>query len=360
MRSAPVDLAVIAPDPAFGGGGNAQTEAFLAAARSLGRSPELLFAPHPFLAGRSLSIDRVEAFRHARWSRRLAPQVRAARSAWVVSTIAVHGAAAPRSGRPYSAWLGTSLADEWRGRAGAIPALRRSAYAISVPVLRRLEREVIAGAERVCATSEASRAGVAAAGGLDADAVAILPIPVDTDVFTPEDDDTWLRRLDAPVVAFVGRADDPRKNARLLLDAAPLLRTRVPDARLRLIGAAPAGPLPDGVEATGPVDSVAEELRTASLFVLPSWQEGFGIVAAEALASGVPVLSTRSGGPEELVRASGGGRLLDTYEPEELADAAAGLLGDGDTLARMRAAGRTYVEREHSPTRFRELLATMI
>lgn len=355
-----VDLAVVAPDPAFGGGGHAQTEAFLAAARELGRSPELVFAPHPVLVGRTASLDRVEAIRHLRWARRLAPRLRDARAVWVVSTIAVHGGAAARAARPYSAWLGTSLADEWRGRALGIRGLRRGAYALSLPVLRRLEREVIAGAERVYATSEASRAGIAAAGGLDPEAVPILPIPVDLDDFRPEDDATWLHRLEAPVVAFVGRADDPRKNARLLLDAAPLLRERVPGARIRLIGKAPAGELPDGVEATGPVGSVADELRTASLFVLPSWQEGFGIVAAEALASGVPVLSTRSGGPEALVRASEGGLLLDAYEPEELAETAAGLLGDTARLAAMRASGRAYVEREHSPTRFRELLATML
>jgi glycosyltransferase involved in cell wall biosynthesis len=72
------------------------------------------------------------------------------------------------------------------------------------------------------------------------------------------------------------------------------------------------------------------------------------------------VLSTRSGGPEELVRASGGGVLLDTYEPEELATAAAALLGDPKRLTAMRAAGRAYVEREHTPARLRERLATML
>ena len=51
-----------------------------------------------------------------------------------------------------------------------------------------------------------------------------------------------------------------------------------------LVGDPPQGPLPDGVAALGRVPSVAEALRRAALLVLPSLQEGFGIVVAEALA----------------------------------------------------------------------------
>ncbi len=160
----------------------------------------------------------------------------------------------------------------------------------------------------------------------------------------------------APTLVFVGRADDPRKNLPLLLEALPLIRARVPGTRLRLIGRPPAT-VPDGVEALGAVDSIAGPLRESTLFVLPSWQEGFGIVAAEALACGVPVVTTPSGGPEQLVRDSGGGRVLAGFEAEELADTVAELLEDAAILQRMRAAGREYVARAHSPKRFRLLLA---
>jgi phosphatidylinositol alpha-mannosyltransferase len=154
------------------------------------------------------------------------------------------------------------------------------------------------------------------------------------------------------VLAFVGRADDTRKNVRLLLDALPL----IPEARVLLIGSAPAG-LPDRVEATGPVPSVAEHLRRATIFVLPSWQEGFGIVAAEALAAGLPVVTTPCGGPEALVRDSGGGIVLSGFTSQELAATVRDLLGDPARLEEMRRRGREHVLREHSPARFRELLA---
>ena len=105
--------------------------------------------------------------------------------------------------------------------------------------------------------------------------------------------------------------------------------------------------------------SVAAHLRRATLFVLPSWQEGFGIAAAEALAAGLPVVTTPSGGPEALVRDSGGGVVLEGFSAEELAATVRGLLADPAPPRAMRRSGREYVEREHSPARFRELLAAL-
>lgn len=347
---------MIGQDPRFGGGAAAQMDAFLEGARALGREPELLYAPHPTFDGRRATLDRVEAVRQLRAGRRLAERARAARSLWVAVTIATNGLAAVRSGRPYRCWLGTSLDDEWTARARGLDPARRLAQRLNAPLLRRIERRVIRGAERVYATSPASRRAVAAAGGLDEAAIGILPIPVDVERFAPEPDERWLARLDAPTIAFVGRADDPRKNLELLLAALPAIRSRVPGARVRLIGAPPAT-VPEGVDALGPVASVSEALREASLFVLPSWQEGFGIVAAEALACGVPVVTTPSGGPEALVRDSGGGTVLHSFDAEDLAETAAGLLEDVARLVRMRQSGREHVVREHSPERFRSLLA---
>lgn len=219
-------------------------------------------------------------------------------------------------------------------------------------MLRRIERRVLRGADKVLATSAGSRSAIASAADLDSTAIGVLPIPVDVERFAPEPDADWTARLERPVLVFVGRAWDPRKNVQLLLDAMPMLRRAIPAATLRLIGERPETPLPEGVIAVGQVTELAEELRTASLFVLPSWQEGFGIVAAEALACGVPVLSTRSGGPEELIADSGGGRLLDGFDAEELATTASEMLDDIATLTAMRRQGREYVEREHAPATF--------
>jgi glycosyltransferase involved in cell wall biosynthesis len=93
---------------------------------------------------------------------------------------------------------------------------------------------------------------------------------------------------------------------------------------------------------------------------LPSRQEGFGLAAAEALAAGVPVVATPSGGPEELLRESGGGVVLDGWTAEELAERTVELLHDIATLSEMRRRGREYVVREHSPSRVRGLIAAAL
>ncbi len=350
VNGMPVDLAVLGTDPAFGGGGKAQTDAFLAAVADLGRTPQLFFMRmpsrfRPFDAGNQLVA-----------AARVAPRLRRARSVWVVTTSAAYGFGARLSGRPYSCWIGTGIADEWAGRRPGLRRSRRAAIRVNAPVLRRLERRVLRGASRVYATSAWSRGSVARAGGLAEDDVGILPLPVDLDAFAPASEEEWRRTLERPVLAFVGRADDPRKNVSLLLDALPLL----PGVRALLVGAPPNGTLPDRVEATGPVPDVAVELRRASLFVLPSHQEGFGLVVAEALAAGLPVVTTPCGGPEALVAESGGGVVLPEASPEALAEAVQRLLGDPERMARMRTKGREHVAREHSPARLRELLAVAL
>ncbi len=366
-----LDLAVLGQNAGFFGGGyESFASAFWNAAGELGRDPHLLYLSRARRRGRPFHEEQPPPFRGTAFpspvreldgvtqvlaARRMRPLVRSARSVWVVAASAPYGAAAPRSQRPYACWLATGLESEWASRRAGLPPSRRIALALNAPVLRRLEREVLRSASLVFAISPASRDELAEVSGrADVD---WLPIPVRLAALTPEADADWRARLDSPVIAFVGRGADPRKNVRLLLDAFPLVRRRFPAATLRLIGEPPGGPLPDGAVATGPVDDLAAELRSASLLVLPSIQEGFGIVVAEAFAAGVPAVVTPSGGPEHLVRGSNGGLVLSGFDPEELANAVSSLLEDPERLMRMRRDARAYVEREHTPAKLRERLA---
>jgi glycosyltransferase involved in cell wall biosynthesis len=88
--------------------------------------------------------------------------------------------------------------------------------------------------------------------------------------------------------------------------------------------------------------------RHARLFVLSSNEEGLGLVLAEAMASGVPVVTTDCGGPSTLIDDGTTGFLVPTEDAAALADRMAHILQHPDEAAAMGQAGRARVEKEFS------------
>jgi glycosyltransferase involved in cell wall biosynthesis len=367
---------IVAQDPRFGGGFRSFATAFWRAAVELGHEPRLVYLSRarglsPRMGGPRFAVrdeesppfrgdavpsmlPELDAFNQLLGGERIARIVSAAPFVWVVAATAPYGWGALRSGRPYGCWLATDLEDELAARRGQLELSRRAALALNEPLLRALERRVVRSASVVATISARSSDGLARVS--DRGDVAVWPVPVDLDEFTPLPEAEWEAALDAPTIVFVGRGADPRKNAALLLDAFRRVRERIPNARLRFVGEPPAAS-GDGVELVGEVESVPAAIRDAAVLVLPSFQEGFGIVVAEALACGVPVVVTPSGGPEQIVEDSGAGIVLDGWDSRELAAAVTALLPDRARLRRMRRDGRAYVEREHSYARFVPLVA---
>ena len=360
------DVALIGQDPGFGGGAQTLMEALWRAAEQLGREPELHYLRHRALDGREGSplrghgvgprVPGLDAANILAASVRIARRVQPARARFVCAAVPAHGYGAVLAHRPFGCWAATSIASESSARRAGLDAPRRAALALNAPALRAFDRATLRNATVVWATSPSARRELAAAGGIAESAIRIVPVPVDLERFAPLPDAEWERLLAQPELVFIGRADDTRKNLGLLLDAFDRLRSRMPGVRLTLVGSPPTRSVPAGVEVAGEVASVVEHLRRAALFVLPSLQEGFGIVVAEALACGVPVLVTPSGGPEALVHESQGGEVLSGFGAEELAERAAALLGDPATLAAMRHRGREYARQALDPALLREAL----
>jgi len=92
-------------------------------------------------------------------------------------------------------------------------------------------------------------------------------------------------------------------------------------------------------------------LAELDLFVSSSTSEGFSIACVEAMASGLAVIATRSGGPEEIVVHGETGLLVPVSDPPALAAAIAGLAGDPDRRQRMGAAGRERARERYSISR---------
>ncbi len=93
---------------------------------------------------------------------------------------------------------------------------------------------------------------------------------------------------------------------------------------------------------------LADLYRHAMFFVLPSDEEGIGIVLLEAMASGLPVVSTCCGGPETAVLDGETGFLTPVGDAQALADAMQHLLDNPALRRRMGQAGRRIAEERFS------------
>lgn len=155
---------------------------------------------------------------------------------------------------------------------------------------------------------------------------------------------------------LIGARIHPEKGYDHLLAAMPEVVRRCGGESLLLV--AGTGPLENryremalrlGVEASvrflGHRKDLVELMLAADLFVLPSVAEAFGLVLAEALYLGVPVVATRVGGIPEIVDDGVDGILVPPADPAALAGAIVGLLSDPDRRRSLAGAGRDKVTR---------------
>ncbi len=112
------------------------------------------------------------------------------------------------------------------------------------------------------------------------------------------------------------------------------------EARLREIALAQRGG--SRVEFLGSVPSAAALMARADVVVVPSLSEAFGLVAAEAMALGRPVVATRVGGLPEVVVDGQTGLLVEPNDSPAVANAVRRLLDDSGLAARLGAAGRAH------------------
>lgn len=153
---------------------------------------------------------------------------------------------------------------------------------------------------------------------------------------------------EAFIILFFGFLT-PYKGPDVLLRAFKSLAARVPEALLVFAGTgtlygslqreATRMGLSDRVRFLGWVDDKEKPLvyRAADLFCLPSTRssESFGIVNVEAMASGLPVVSTRIGGIPDVVHEEANGLLVEPHNPEALAAAILRIHGDPDLRRRL-------------------------
>ena len=152
-----------------------------------------------------------------------------------------------------------------------------------------------------------------------------------------------------PIVLTVGNLR-PEKDHDLLLQAFVLVLESVPDARLRIVGSGPlltelqrwvidAG-LTESVTLLGYQDDIWPEMQNARVFALPSRYETSGLVLLEAMAAGLPVVSTGVGGTVEILKDEQNALVVRPGHVEGMASAIVRALTEEDLRVRLIEQGR--------------------
>jgi len=263
---------------------------------------------------------------------------------------------------PFVVMLKGIIADELRNERGWVRVL--------LSMQARWERTNTARADRVVVPSFYSASVAREVYGIPDAKLAIVPEPIDlTD---------WRRRFGEaagpkaarPTILSVARMY-PRKRLEDLLHAAVILRARIPLAQIRIVGDGPESArlrllhrelgLGDTAVLLGEVSRsrLAVEYTIAHCFCLPTVQEGFGLVFAEAMAAGLPVVACRAAAVPEIVEDGRTGLLVGERNPAELAHALETLLVNENLRTELGLAATRRIEAFDLPRvagRFLEIL----
>ena len=210
---------------------------------------------------------------------------------------------------------------------------------------RRLARPVLHRAKVVTAVSRELAGWVQNGVGRYVDPAHVHPMPVESR------GRPWTTGGGGAIVVARLTA---QKRVALAIEAVGVLISCGHELPLTIVGDGPERPaLERQVERLGiepfvrfvgavPAADVAGYLATADVMIFPAQGEGFGLAAAEALMSGVPVVACWDGGGVlDVVPESGAGRLT-LPSPDPMADTVLGLLGDPDRLALARLVGESW------------------
>jgi D-inositol-3-phosphate glycosyltransferase len=226
------------------------------------------------------------------------------------------------------------------------------------------EEQVVEAADMLIASTDIEAKQLINLYDADPGRVEVVHPGVDLTVFRPRDTVDARRHLglppDAHVVLFAGRIQ-PLKAPDVLLQAVAMLLDENPALRSRLVVPVVGGPSGTGLEHPEALAELADRLAiadvvrfvppvppaelalwfaAASVVAVPSYNESFGLVAAEAQAAGTPVIAAAVGGLTTVVADGESGVLLDSHEPEAWASALRKVLLDDALRARLAQGAR--------------------
>lgn len=254
---------------------------------------------------------------------------------------------------PFVSWIATPWEADRKNRILTFSKKRKFIDSIiNKPVLKFLEKKILSNPQgTILALSSYTSKELSKIAKREVNDVMLMP--VDIEIFKPDPLKTIQWRI-----GFSGRYSDPRKNIDLLLRGAEIVLSKGYDLQIILVGDKDSRIIEERLKIYGLSSHVSCYqhmnppelsllLQTLDIFVIPSHQEGLCISALEAMACGIPVVSTRCGGPEEYVIPSETGYLVES-RPESLASAILQICSDRELRSQLSVGSRKWVEENAS------------
>lgn len=267
---------------------------------------------------------------------------------------------------PYIMWIGTTFYDEYKVRSIVKETINRN-YSLVLNKLftwlnTMIESCVLKNAQLIIVQSPYTLRTIKEYYKIKEENIEYLPYPV-----TPKlQIGKKTFNVKGPMLLAVGRVDDNRKNFPLLLDVFSLFVKVFPKSRLRIVGeisyrsmvlkkARRLG-ISSFVDFLGNInnDELVTEYLKANIFVLSSKQEGLGLVYLEAMSYGLPVVTTKCGGPEGIITDGVNGYLVNQNDPRAFSHTLEKIWGSEELYRKLCIQAYNYILEMHSDEKFRK------
>lgn len=241
--------------------------------------------------------------------------------------------------------------------------------------LSPLRRLALGGARGITSVSAFTADEMSKVQGLNRRKMFLLPPALDPNFETPASYGTSLPLpANSCIILTVSRllSSEPGKGVDTVIRALPRLLAVFPSLYYAVVGSGDARPKLEALarenQVLGRVVFAGEQslaalkayYRKADVFVMPSCQEGFGVVFLEAMAFGKPIIAANHGGAPEIVQDGLTGFLVEYGDVDALVQRLTLLLGNEQLRTELGEAGRCRVREHYSFDQFRDGLAQIL
>lgn len=254
---------------------------------------------------------------------------------FVVSATPIAGHPLTLLGKKFVIWISTSYDQDRVQRIEQLGGIRWLINKLAQPSMHRIEKKVLSKATHIIALSSYSKNEFSKVLQRNKRSISVCGYPLNP-AYVP-----LIKKKDfsEKLIIAVGRFSDPRKNFGMLMSAFGQIYKAMPAARLCIIGSQPPAeelrpfldePFFDAITFTGQVSphDLHRFYDDASLILVTSHQEGFGIAALEGVYYGTPIITTDCGGPRDFVISGYNGYVVNINDASAMAHHAINILSN--------------------------------